>query len=173
MFKILSVIAVCATIFVQPTTAQTVVVEGYLTDYACLQTNALAGLWVYKDVPNHQKFCLLMQICIDSGYGLMEWNATGSFYFPKYKFNMNGNTLTEACIQQSTMTKGFKVNITGTVQGDAYYMGDRYIASSILNQVPGLTGVNLTYGTMFNVTSVTSSICPPGAPTSGTATHFV
>jgi len=173
MFKILSVIAVCATIFVQPTAATVLyeVYEGYLTDYACLQTNALAGLWVYKDVPNHTKSCLLMQTCVDSGFGLMEWNATGSFYFPKYKFNMNGNTLSEACIQKSTMTKGFKVNITGTVQGDAYYMGDQYIASSILDQVPGLTGVNLTYGTMFNVTSLTSSNCP--GKTSGAATHFV
>src|ERR1051326_6247095 len=82
--------------------------RGYLLDKSCADEDGNKPGYAAK----HQKSCLQMKVCVQSGYGVM----TDDLKY--YKFDRNGNAMAAKLIAASKKTDQFKINVSGNVQGD-------------------------------------------------------
>jgi hypothetical protein len=83
-------------------------IKGYLLDKSCADEDGKKPGFAAK----HQKSCLQMKVCAQSGYGVMTEDL-------KYlTFDKNGNTMAAKLIPGLKKTDDIKISVTGDVQGD-------------------------------------------------------
>ena len=83
-------------------------IKGYLLDKSCADEDGKKPGFAEK----HQKSCLLMKPCAQSGYGVMTESL-------KYiKFDKNGDAMAAKLIAGLKKNDDIKVNVTGEIQGE-------------------------------------------------------
>jgi hypothetical protein len=88
--------------------ASAVQISGYLLDKSCADEDGKKPGFAAK----HQKSCLQMKVCAQSGYGVMTKDM-------KYlAFDKNGNAMATKLIASLKKTDDIKVAVSGDVQGD-------------------------------------------------------
>jgi hypothetical protein len=98
---------ICLLMFVT-TLASGAEIKGYLLDKACADEDGKKPGFAAK----HQKSCLQMKVCAQSGYGVMTDDM-------KYlTFDKNGNAIAAKLIAGLKKTDEIKIAVTGDVQGD-------------------------------------------------------
>jgi hypothetical protein len=84
-------------------------IKGYLLDKSCADDDGKKPGFAAK----HQKSCLQMKVCAQSGYGVMTEDM-------KYlTFDKNGNAMAAKLIAGLKKTDDIKINVTGDVQGES------------------------------------------------------
>lgn len=94
---------------------------GYLTDIYCWERPnriALDGAKMDTEPQKHTVHCLRdIQVCIDSGYGVLEKASGSDTYTLKYTFDAEGNKNVLALVQKTRATSNFLVTVTGEADG--------------------------------------------------------
>src|SRR5215475_13766750 len=82
--------------------------KGYLLDKSCADEDGKKPGFAAK----HQKSCLQMKVCAQSGYGVMTEDMK------HLTFDKNGNALAAKLIAGLKKTDDIRITVTGDVQGD-------------------------------------------------------
>ena len=83
-------------------------IKGYLLDKSCADEDGRKPGFAAK----HQKSCLQMKVCAQSGYGVM----TGDLQY--LTFDRNGNAIATKLIAGLKKTDDIRIAVTGDVQGE-------------------------------------------------------
>jgi len=83
-------------------------INGYLLDKACAGEDGKKPGFAAK----HQKSCLQMKVCAQSGYGVMTEDLK------YYTFDKGGNVLAGKMIASLKKTDEIKIVVTGDLQGE-------------------------------------------------------
>lgn len=105
MFAVATIALLAGVLFAQG--AKSVTITGYLVDNAC-GSHHPGDKEFGKD---HTVSCAKMESCEKSGYAV---NGDGK----QYKFDAAGNELAASLLDSTKSTKGLKVKVEGTVDGD-------------------------------------------------------
>jgi hypothetical protein len=84
-------------------------IKGYLLDKSCADEDGKKPGFAAK----HQKSCLQMKVCAQSGYGVMTEDLK------YYTFDKNGNALAAKLIAGLKKTDEIKIDVSGDVQGQS------------------------------------------------------
>lgn len=104
-----SIMCCCALLAGLTAIASAAEINGYLLDKSCADEDGKKPGFAAK----HQKSCLQMKVCAQSGYGVMTDDM-------KYLiFDKNGNALATKLIAGLKKTDNIKISVTGDVQGEA------------------------------------------------------
>jgi hypothetical protein len=90
------------------TLASAAEIKGFLLDKSCADEDGKKPGFAAK----HQKSCLQMKVCVQSGYGVM----TGDMKY--LTFDKSGNAIATKLIAGLKKTDDIKIAVTGDVQGE-------------------------------------------------------
>jgi hypothetical protein len=86
-------------------------IEGYLVDVSCASENAKKPKPGFAS--KHDKECLQMPDCAESGYSIVTADDK------VVKFDAKGNETAKKLIAESKKQKNFKASASGTLEGDS------------------------------------------------------
>ena len=89
--------------------AESSTINGYLVDKQCSKGLATQGK---KAVAEHDRTCILMDVCVQSGFGVL--TEDGTFI----EFDEAGSKKAAEALESSAKEKDFKVTVTGDRRGD-------------------------------------------------------
>ena len=98
--------------------------SGYLIDRECIRlcegktgACALDNTNVLTEPEKHSIHCLLLPVCIQSGYAVMEKDEQTELYSAKYILDSEGNANAEKAIRETNKGNDFLVTVTGDDDG--------------------------------------------------------
>jgi hypothetical protein len=113
MFRKVSLVAVLVALAAAFALAQgeqkSVKVKGYVVDNMCAEMHGSED-----EAKNHPNACALMAACEKSGFAVVSGDKT-------YKLDEQGNKLAADALKSTSVKRGLKVEVEGTLEGDTLH----------------------------------------------------